>query len=95
MTFEEFLRKEYKKTRTPVHLSFYEWKELLCSTALVRLATRWNKEELAKMVPSKNDLLGVVAQGWCTKRNSEKCMDADLAVDIATALHKFLEERIK
>lgn len=49
------------------------------------------KPELAEL--DKEKLLGVVAQGWCTNKNKDKCMDADLAMDIAEAVYKTFGQR--
>src|SRR5690349_21508031 len=38
-------------------------------------------------------LIGAVAQGWCAEANGGKVMDSDLAFDIATSVHRYLQSR--
>jgi hypothetical protein len=41
----------------------------------------------------KKELLGAIARGWCSKKNSHKVMDSDLAVAISKEVVKFIEEK--
>jgi len=49
------------------------------------------QDELEKW-PSEG-LIGAVAQGWCSEANEGKDMDSDLAFDIATSVHRYLQSR--
>lgn len=41
---------------------------------------------------NKEELLGVVAQGWCTNQNKDKCMDAGLAMGITEAVYNHFSQ---
>jgi len=37
-------------------------------------------------------LIGAVARGWCSEANENKTMDPDLAFDIVTSVHRYLQD---
>ena len=47
------------------------------------LDTKWPSEEL----------IGAVARGWCSDASGGKEMDSDLAFDIATSVHRYLQSQ--
>lgn len=96
MTFEEFLRKEYKdKIPSWYKMPCESWMAQIPEMAMIDLATRWHKEELAKMVPSEKELAETLFNITDKSTNDVPGLRITACHKIATALHKFLEERIK
>lgn len=93
MTLNEYLKMEFDKFPA----------DPLWAYDVIDVATRWHKEELAKMVPSEENIYRLVQYVCCDWENNEvecttkskKTQSKALVDMLATALHKFLEERMK
>jgi len=42
---------------------------------------------------NREELLGAIARGWCSEKNSHKTMDSDLALAIFDEVEKHIRER--
>jgi hypothetical protein len=56
---------------------------------------KFNKEKFAELIVrecvNREELLGAIARGWCSEKNSHKTMDSDLAV----AIYDEVEQQIR
>ena len=56
---------------------------------------KFNKEKFAELIVreciNREELLGAIARGWCSEKNSHKTMDPDLAL----AIFDEVEQQIK
>jgi len=55
-----------------------------------------NEEKFAELIVREcvncEELLGAIARGWCSEKNSHKTMDSDLAVAIFDEVEKHIKE---
>jgi len=61
-------------------------RELAVQSGMSKLVDSWEYERFAELIirecVNREALLGAIARGWCSEKNSHKTMDPDLAVAI-------------
>jgi len=57
----------------------------------------FSKEKFTELIvrecANREELLGAIARGWCSEKNSHKTMDSDLALAIFDEVEKHIRER--
>ena len=83
-------------------------KELMSKTLDEKFAGTWStmdmqdlakfSERFAKLVVreciNREELLGAIARGWCSEKNSHKTMDPDLALAIFDEVERQIKQQV-